>query len=164
MKGLISVAILFLGLAQVAPAQEIPNILWGQWTIQRMLPTRSISCWGQAESDALIGTTLEYSRELFRWQNVVVRIPAVEVTQITAERFARVFSGAGKNSSQVDFEQLGIDQPQTVQVVVRHSSAQITGGTVEIPGDYVLVKDEKTILVTACGVWFEATRDSAARK
>jgi hypothetical protein len=45
-----------------------------------------------------------------------------------------------------------------MQISIEHPPASITGGTVEIPGDVALVKDQNTIIFSACNVYFEAKR------
>jgi len=149
---------LFLGLASTAPAQTIPKTLWGRWIVRRELPTTTISCWGDQEAKKLIGTDLEYSAGLFRWNKAVTRNPTAETTTITAQNFHDENSGGGANSSQVTFQQLGITKQRVVEIVIQHPAANITGGTIQIPGDYVLMKDENTIVFPVCNLYFEAKR------
>ena len=33
-----------------ASAQDVPKEIWGKWTIRRIVPTRTISCWGDPEA------------------------------------------------------------------------------------------------------------------
>jgi len=132
--------------------------------VQRELPTRTISCWGEKEAKKLIGTELEYSSEFFRWNKVVTKNPAAEIATITALQFHDENSGRGATSSQVSFQQLGITKESVVQIVIRHPAASITRGTVEIPGDGVLVKDENTIVFSVCNVYFEAKRRTVLRQ
>jgi hypothetical protein len=158
MKKILYLVILALGLGRTAVAQTIPKELCGTWTIRRELPTRAISCWGEKEAKKLIGTELEYSAQLFRWNKVMTRNPGAETTIITAQRFHDENSGGGANDSQVTFMQLGIKEEKAVQVVIRHPHASITGATIEIPGDSVLLKDKDTIIFSVCNVYFEAKR------
>jgi len=116
---------------------------------------------GEREAEALVGTELEYSSEVFRWQKTVTKNPITETTTITSLQFHDQNSGGGANSSQVTFEQLGIKQRQVVQIVIRHPAASITGATIEIPGDNILVKDQNTIVFSVCNVYFEARRSVA---
>ena len=39
-----------------------------------------------------------------------------------------------------------------------HEPANITGATIEIPGDDVLIKDKNTIIFSVCNVYYEARR------
>ena len=148
---------LLLGFQCVAAAQAIPNTLWGKWIVKRVVPTTSISCWDDKDARRLIGTELEYSAALFRWQKTITKNPVVEIRTLTAEQFHDENSGRGKLSSQVYFSQLGIKQPQALQVAIHHPDADVAEGSA-IPGDSVLVKDRNTILFPVCGLYFEAKR------
>ncbi len=156
-------AILFLAVTAAA-AQPIPSILWGKWTIKRSLPTQSISCWDDKQAKALIGTELEYASNLFRWNTTITKNPVAQSATITAQQFHDENSGRGKDGSQVSFQQLGIKEPQVIQIEIMHKPAEITGGTVEIPGDRVLMKSPNTMILTACNIYFEATRLTPKRK
>jgi len=161
MKKVLYLAIVFLGLEWSTPAQIVPKTLWGKWIVRRELPTTTVSCWDEKEAKTLIGTELEYSPEVFRWRNIVTKNPAVETTTVTALRFHDENSGGGADSSRVTFQQLGIKEEKAVQIVIRHPAASITGATVQIPGDYVLLKDRNTIIFAVCNMYFEAKRTLA---
>ena len=142
-----------------APQTEtIPKEIWGRWVVSREIPTTTISCWSETDAKKLIGTELEYSREVFRWKDLVTSHPVAETRMISAEQFHSENSGKGSNSSQITFDQLGIQANQAMQISIHHSPAEITGATIEIPGDDVLVKGKDTIIVVACNVYFEAKR------
>ena len=158
MKKIFYLLILSLGLAKIIPAQTIPKELWGTWVVRREVPTTTISCWGEKEAKKLIGTELEYSEKLFRWDKIITKNPAAETTTITAQRFHDEKSGEGANDSQVNFLQLGIKEEKAVQIVIHHSPASISGETIEIPGDKVLLKDQDTIIFSVCNVYFQAKR------
>ncbi len=68
-------------------AQNIPQELVGKWVIQRELPMRTISCWGEKEAKAIIGTEIEYTADSFRWKHIVVKHPTVTVAVVSAEQF-----------------------------------------------------------------------------
>jgi hypothetical protein len=158
MKRMLYLMIVFLGLVKAVPAQTIPKELWGTWIVRREVPTTTISCWGDKEAKKLIGTEIEYSAQLFRWNRIVTKNPTAETITLTAQQFHDENSGGGANSSQVTFPQLGIKEENAVQIVIRHPTARITGATSEIPGDSVLVKDKDTIIFSVCNVYFEAKR------
>ena len=142
--------------------QTIPEQIWGKWIVTRQIPTTTISCWGAAEAKTLLGTEIEYSAEVFRWKDVVTTHPVAEAKIVSAEQFHDDNSGKGSNSSQITFRQLGIKAKQAMIISIHHPPAEITGGTIEIPGDEVLVKNKGTIVFTACNVYFEAKRVSTA--
>ena len=158
MKRTLYLTIAFLVLAKTVPAQAIPNELWGTWIVSREVPTTTISCWGDKEAKKLIGTEIEYSARLFRWNKIVIKNPTAETMTLTAQQFHDENSGGSANSSQVTFLQLGIKEGKAVQIVIQHPTANITGATSEIPGDTVLVKDSNTITFSVCNVYFEAKR------
>jgi Surface antigen variable number repeat len=144
-----------------AQAQTIPEQIWGKWVISRKIPTTTISCWDEAEAKTLLGTQIEYSSEVFRWKDVVTAHPTAEAKMVSAEQFHDDNSGKGSNSSQITFRQLGITAKQVMLISIHHPPANITGGTIEIPGDEVLVKNKDAIIFAACNVYFEAKRASA---
>jgi hypothetical protein len=143
-------------------AQEIPAQLRGRWIVKRELPTSTICCWGEKESNGLIGTEIEYTADSFRWKNTVTTNPTVQIIVLSAEQFQVQYSGGGAIDSQVSFRQLGIRAPQATQIVLGHEPANLTGGTVEIPGDEVLIKNKNTIIFSVCNVYFEAQRRPAS--
>ena len=140
--------------------QTIPEQIWGKWVVTRQIPTTTISCWGAAEAKTLLGTEIEYSPEVFRWKDVVTTQPVAEARIVNAEQFHDDNSSKGANSSQITFRQLGIKANQAMLISIHHPPAEITGGTSEIPGDEVLVKNKGTIVFAACNLYFEAKRIS----
>ncbi len=146
MKKMLYMMVMVLGLLGTTSAQTISKELWGKWIVRREVPTTTISCWGEEEAKTLIGTEIEYSAVLFRWQKVVKKDPIAETTTVGAEQFHDENSGKGTNSSQVTFRQLGIKADKVTQVVIQHPAASISGATVEIPGDGVLIKGKNTII------------------
>jgi hypothetical protein len=149
---------LFLLVGSALTAQNIPKELVGKWAIQRELPTRTISCWGEKEAKEIIGSEIEYTMDSFRWKQIVVKHPTVAVAVVSAEQFQRENSSPSVNGSQVSFHQLGIDAPEMKQVSISHEPAEITGATTEIPGDVVLLKNRNAVVFSVCNVYFEAKR------
>ena len=161
MKLLLLIAASFSWLAD-EQAQTVPEQIWGKWVVSREIPTTTISCWDGAEAKALLGTEIEYSAEVFRWKDVVTTHPVAEARMVSAEQFHDDNSGKGSNSSQITFRQLGIKAKQAMLISIHHPPAKITGGTIEIPGDEVLVKSKDAVVFAACNVYFEAKRVSTA--
>lgn len=158
MRKTLYLVVLFLGLLRTSAAQTIPKQLWGTWVVRRELPTTAVSCWDEKAASALIGTEIEYSKMMFRWNKVVTKNPDAKTTTITADQFHDENSGGSSSGSQVTFQQLGIKIDKVAQVVVQHPDANITEATTEIPGDTILIKDKNTIIFSVCAVYFEATR------
>ncbi len=158
MRKTLYLIVLFLGLFRTSAAQTIPKELWGTWVVRREMPTTTISCWGEMEAKSLIGTEIEYSNSMFRWNKVVTKNPEAKTTTITAAQFHDENSGGSGSGSQVTFRQLDIHADKVTQVMVPHPAANITEATIEIPGDTVLIKDKNTIIFSVCQVYFEANR------
>ncbi|HEY2461143.1 MAG TPA: hypothetical protein VGI16_10050 [Candidatus Acidoferrum sp.] len=94
-SSLLLATLLIFQLLSSVPQQTIPKELWGTWIVQREIPTRTITCWDERQAKKLIGTQIEYSATLFRWNKVVTRNPIAEVTTIGARQFQREF-GRGR--------------------------------------------------------------------
>jgi len=148
----------FLSTATITSAQTVPKEVWGKWVVRSEVPTTTISCWGELEARKIIGTELEYSEKIFRWGSIVTNDPVAESKIITAQQFHAENSGGSANSSQVDFQQLGIKQARTTEIKIHHAEAHVSATTNEIPGDDVLVKDTNTIVFSICSIFFEAKR------
>jgi len=132
--------------------------LRGRWVVRRDLPTSTICCWGEKEVKSLIGTEIEYTANSFRWKNKVITNPTVQIEVLSAEEFHDEFSGGGASDSQVNLRQLEIRAPQITLITLGHEPADLTGATIEIPGDQVIVKNKNTIIFAVCNVYFEARR------
>jgi hypothetical protein len=142
-----------------AQAQTIPRDIWGKWVVSRTLPTaRTISCWGDEEAKTLISSEIEYSAMSFRWKNVIVNNAVATTRTISAEQFHEENSARSARGSQITFGELGINTKQAAQISITHDPADITGATIEIPGDRVLIKSKNTLVFSVCGVYFEARR------
>jgi len=152
--------------AQLAPAATasaeaagaIPHELIGRWTVIRTLPTKTISCWGEAEAKTVIGTEIIYTADALQWKDAVAKDPKVTRNVITARNFALNNSGGGANDSNVSFKQLGITAARATQVTIEHPDATVTGSTTEIPGDSVLLRDATHIVFSVCNLYFLAER------
>jgi len=147
-----------LNAAGIASAQTVPKELWGKWVVRREVPTTTISCWGEPEAHKMIGTEIEYSERIFRWDSIITNDPVAELKIITAKQFHDENSGGSATSSQVDFQQLGIKQAQTTEIRIHHADAHVSTATNEIPGDDILMKDANSIVFSVCSVFFEAKR------
>jgi hypothetical protein len=145
-------------LASGCLAQTIPRTIWGKWIVQRELPTKTISCWGDADATKIIGTQIEYSDKDFRWSRVTTSNPTAKTRTVTADQFRDENSSPSSHGSQISFHQLGIVAKQATEISIHHQPANITGATIEIPGDSVLVKDSNTIIFSVCNIYFEAKR------
>jgi hypothetical protein len=148
----------FLVASTTSGARTVPERLWGYWRITREIPTSTISCWGQNEVDAIIGTNIEYTQDSFRWRGFVEYQPLTEVTSVNRNKFEDANRASG---SSVTFKELGLKARVVTRVVIQHAEAEIAGGTPQVPGDDILIKDRNTIVFSVCNVFFEAKRIEA---
>ena len=147
--------------ARVAKAKgAIPAELWGKWTIRKVLPTETISCWDDTQARKLVGTELEYSGDGFRWKNKRVRNLGTTTTSVAARQFAEDNSGGGASDSQVTFQQLGISTPTVKEISIQHPDLVMGAGdgAGEMPGETVLMKAPGVLIFSVCNVYFEAHR------
>jgi hypothetical protein len=138
------------------PAASLPPQLYGKWRIQRIIPARTISCWGNREAQKVLGTEIEYSQAVFRWKTYSVSNPLATSQTFTASEFRQEYSGGGAADSYVDFQELGIHTPAITMLSIPHVDANFTGATSEIPGDTVLLVSKDRIIITVCNLYFEA--------
>jgi hypothetical protein len=134
-------------------AEPMPSRLVGTWKITRVLPTRNVSCWDEKQAQALLGTRLEYRKSSMRWHDHEIPVLDVIARSITADEFIR--EGGHPPPT---FKELGIRTARVTEVDLQHDDADITGASTEVPGDTVLLAAPNRIVVTACGVYYEAVR------
>jgi hypothetical protein len=146
--------------AQVVPPapHEIPLSLRGDWVITRIIPTRTISCWDQREARGLLGTRIVYSADSFEWEDHGMQHSTATIRIWAKDDFLHEYCGGGPRDSCVDFGQLGIHADRATVLTIQHPAASITGATTEIPGDWVLLKNPDTIIVSVCNLYFDAHR------
>lgn len=154
----LNLLIAIAALRTISTAQSIPKDIWGTWVIRRQLQTTTVACWGNEDAKKLLGTQLEYSEKLFRWNNTTVSDPTAEARTITAQEFEDENSGIGIHSTPITLQQLGIKQDHVSEVMIQHSPAHIWPETSEIPGDDILLKLPDTIVFSVCNIYFEAKR------
>lgn len=142
-------------LAGTLSAEPLPGRLQGTWRITRVLPTSNTACWGREQAQPLVGSTLTYRGDSIRWQGGSVPLEDVTTRTVTASQFSKENAGSDGSAS---FAQLGIRANAVTEVDLQHEDQDITGSTTEVPGDSVLLAGPNRIVVSACGVYFEATR------
>ena len=138
----------------------LPTGLEGTWRIVRVLPTTNTQCWDRQQATPLVGSRLTYRDDAMRWRGGEVPLEGITTRAVTAAEFRKENSGAGEPAS---FAQLGIRARSVTEVDMQHEDADITGATTEVPGDSVLMVSPSHIVVSACGVYFEAERDGLTR-
>ncbi|WP_431222090.1 hypothetical protein ACQ86O_17010 [Serratia sp. L9] len=151
---------LSLPVAWAAPAPApIPSELLGNWSITQIIPTQTVGCWDEKQAQQLIGNNISYKAGSFTWNNQTLRNLGVTSSTVEAQEFVEDNSG---ENSYVDFPVLGISTPSVQRVIIQHQEVSVPGitdqGSEGIPGDNVLVKDPDTLILSQCGVWFEAQR------
>ncbi len=139
-------------------AESMPARLVGYWTIKRILPTSNVSCWDQKQAEALLGTRIEYRRGSMRWSDKEIPILTVITRSVTANEFIQ--EGGHPPPT---FKELGIRTPSITEIDLQHDDADVTGASTEVPGDTILIAGPNRIVVTACGVYYEAVRAASAK-
>lgn len=152
-KRVVGLAVLVKALA--GWAQPLPSQLAGSWKITRVLPTRNTACWDATQAQPLLGSTLFYGATTMRWRGGEVPLEGITMRMVTGAQFKKENSG---DDGAADFTQLGIRSGSVLEVDMQHEDADITGATTEVPGDSVLIAGPNRIIVSACGVFFEARR------
>lgn len=135
-------------------AEPLPPRLAGTWRITRVLPTTNVACWDREHAAPLLGSTLTYRENMMRWRGGEVELEGITTRTLTGDQFSKENQG----QTPASFSQLGIRTQKVLEVDFQHEDADITGSTTEVPGDSVLVVSPSRIVVSACGVYFEATR------
>ena len=141
-------------------ATPLPSALRGTWRIARILPTKNVSCWDQKQAEALLGSTLTYAAGSMSWKGGTVAVRDIYTRTVTANSFLQ---DNGHGDYYASFEQIGIRAHEVMEVDMQHEDMDITGATTEVPGDAVLLAGPNRIVVSACGVYFEATRAGMLR-
>ncbi len=147
-----------LVLASAISAEPLPSRLEGTWRITRVLPTTNTACWDKTQAQPLVGSTLTYRDDALRWRGGSVPLEDITTRTVTDREFRKENTGAEAPAS---FDQLGIRARAVTEVDLQHEDMDITGATTEVPGDSVLLAAPNRIIVSACGVYFEATRTGA---
>ena len=138
-------------------AEPLPPRLQGSWRITRVLPTHNTACWGSEQAEPLVGSTLTYREDAMVWKGGQIEVNDITTRELTAEKFS-------EENRSADFAQLGIHAHSVLEVNMQHEDADITGATTEVPGDSVLLVSPNRIVVSACGVYFEATRSNTVAR
>lgn len=145
------VVLLLLFFVAALQAEVLPGKLQGTWRINRVLPTSNSQCWNQSQANALLGSSLTYSQSAMRWKGGSIQLLDINTRLLSAADFER-------ENRLARFSQLGIRNDAVTEVDMQHDDMDITGSTTEVPGDSVLLAGPNRIVVSACGVYFEATR------
>lgn len=146
------------GVPQAGARQPTPPQIVGTWTVLRQLPTKTISCWSKEEAQKLVGSEIEYSDKMFRWNKTTIENPDVGVRPVTAQQFHDENSGIGSREPEITLQDLGIRSDSVTEIEIEHPPAHLFSETSEIPGDDVIVKDAATIIFSVCNTYFEAKR------
>lgn len=146
---------LFAGVVNTANAEQLPAALRGTWRVTRILPTTNTACWTPEDARSLVGSTLSYSQNWMRWRGGVVVLQDIDTRRVSAEGFRKENDGGAEPAS---FEQIGVRAPALTDVDLQHEDADVLPASTEIPGDSVLMVAPNRIVVSACGVYYEATR------
>lgn len=152
-------ALLLLLLAVSSTAAQylgsLPRSLAGTWRITRILPTTNTGCWTPQQAKPLVGTTLTYRSNLLRWHGGQIAVTDVSLRDLTNAEFRQENPGT---QTSADFAQLGIHAARVTEVDMQHEDSDVLPASTAVPGDSVLLAGPNRIIVSACGIYFEATR------
>jgi hypothetical protein len=137
---------------------SLPRSLAGSWRITRILPTTNTGCWTREQAKPLVGTTITYHSDLLRWHGGKIDVTDVSLREITNTEFRQ--ENPGPNSP-ADFAQLGIHAARVTEVDMQHEDSDVLPASTAVPGDSVLLAGPNRIVISACGVYFEAARIAA---
>lgn len=155
--------LLLLAFASASTAAQylgsLPRSLAGTWRITRILPTTNSGCWTRQQAQPLLGTTLTYRSNLLRWHDGQIEVTDVSLRNLTNEEFREENAGP---RSPADFAQLGIHARSVTEVDMQHEDSDVLPASTAVPGDSVLLAGPNRIVVSACGVYFEATRAASS--
>jgi hypothetical protein len=141
-------------------AEPLPAQLKGSWRITRILTTTNQGCWSAERAKPLLGTTLTYDAKAMRWQGGNIPLLGITTRTVTDDDLR---SEVGGNPKPLSFAELEIHSPVVTEVNFQHEDADITGASTEVPGDSVLIAAPNRIIVSACGIYMEATRQTTPR-
>ncbi|HEX4154471.1 MAG TPA: hypothetical protein VHY48_02545 [Acidobacteriaceae bacterium] len=148
-------AALLLATAAGVSAEPLPSTLRATWRIVRILPTTNSGCWTPQQARSLLGTTLTYRQDAMRWHGGEVPLTDIFTRTVSAAEFRKENSGPAQPAS---FAQLGIHARSVLEVDMQHEDAAILPASTEVPGDSIMIVSPARIVVSACGVYFEAVR------
>ena len=152
-----------LAVASTAMAAQylgsLPRSLAGTWRITRILPTTNSSCWNRQQAKLLLGTTITYRSDLLRWHGGQIAVTDVSLRDLTDEEFRQENTGP---NSPANFAQLGIHAHSVTEVDMQHEDSDVLPASTAVPGDSVLLAAPNRIVVSACGIYFEATRAASS--
>jgi len=143
----------WIALGTPCSAQSMPASITGVWRIVKVLPTHNAACWDEGRAKRLVGSTLRYQQGAMTWQGGVIEVPEALSRSLSRSKFLEEYK--------VDLAELGIRTEQVTEIDLQHEDADITGATTEVPGDTVVVAGPGRIVVSACGVFYEAVRSVA---
>ena len=90
------------------------------------------------------------------WQGGQVDVPEALTRTLSRRKFQEEYK--------IDLAELGIKAESVTEIDLQHEDADITGATTEVPGDTVVIAGASRIVVSACGVYYEALRSKAATR
>jgi hypothetical protein len=147
--------------AGVGFAESMPAQLRGSWKITRILKTTNMGCWSTEQAQPLVGSTLAYDAKAMHWKGGDVPLLGITSRTVTDDDLRRDAPG---NPTPLSLAELEIRGPIVTEYDLQHEDADITGASTEVPGDSVLIAGPNRIVVSACGIYFEATRATGPRK
>lgn len=155
--------ILMLAMASASMAGQylgsLPRSLAGSWRITRILPTTNSTCWTRQQAQPLLGTTITYRSDLLRWHGGQIEVTDVSLREITDAEFRQENAGP---ETPATFAQLGIHTSKVTEVDMQHEDSDVLPASTAVPGDSVLLAGPNRIVLSSCGIYFEAKRAASS--
>ena len=150
--GLVRKLIIFLYLvAMNAYASNWENLVFGNWEVTRIIPTKGIAALSQTEAEAFVHSKFFYSKSETTYNKISCNSPKFKVVKTSEEQFFDGFYNT--------FAELGISDDFTYTVNVNCSD----NNSDWFIGSFLYTKDINHLVVFIEGVFFELERVQTSR-
>ena len=129
----------------VCPAQDSASVIYGSWTIKKIIPTSNV----QTSADAAkkyLKTEIEYSRDKFMFGNETVEHPTYKAGKMTRDVFYEQY--------RLQLKELGVTSAAVSTIEVLDAK----GEPVLQPGAIIFIKSSNVIITMWDGIYFEMMR------
>jgi hypothetical protein len=127
-------------------AERVPVGMRGEWVVTKQLSATSLGCFDPRNQESLLGLRLSLSDRALVWNGQTSRNLDPHLRRISGYEFQARYGQKPRD--------LGIDEDPVSLVQVVPSFG--------IPVNILLLRDPGTILIDACNIWLEASRDAGA--
>lgn len=129
----------------VCPAQDSASMIYGSWTIKKIIPTSN----GQTSAEAAkkyLKTEIEYSRDKLKFGSETVEHPTYKTGKLARDVFYEQY--------RLQLKELGITGVAVSTIEVLDAKGEPVPG----PGAIIFVKNSNVIITMWDGIYFEMMR------